>query len=148
MWLIFISLTSFTEVFPFTGLGLWGVSRALRTKSHCSHAITSSPTILPTYGHFFKWNFVHPYFSLVPRTPMFLHISTHSIQMCLQNLTENEVNFCFCQKQQYIFLNIYRQHNCNILVFIMATGFGLYFDHHSGPLHLKLFNTKCSTLIL
>ena len=28
-----------------------------------------------------------------------------------------------------------------LLVFIMTTGFGLYFDHHSGPLHVKLFKT-------
>ena len=28
------------------------------------------------------------------------------------------------------------------LVFMEATGFGLDFDHHSGPFHLKLFRTR------
>jgi hypothetical protein len=34
-----------------------------------------------------------------------------------------------------IISNVHRQHNFMFLVFIRATGFGLYFDHHSGPFH-------------
>ena len=33
------------------------------------------------------------------------------------------------------------------LGFIRATNFGLYFDHHSGPLHFKLFKT-CNAPIM